>query len=90
MFLIEMYKNPLNIVEAGVPIFTLQMKVLCLTSTLILVVLAQEPTDKSGSELSECGSRVTDKIQALSGKFLGKDELADVRLKNQEFNCCPV
>jgi hypothetical protein len=51
------------------------MKVLCVLIALMVAANAQE---EQKSELAECGSRFADKIQALCGNFLNKDELVDV------------
>jgi hypothetical protein len=43
------------------------------------VVLADnQNTDQTGVDLGECGSKYAEKLQALGGSFLDKDEIMDL------------
>lgn len=44
----------------------------------LALVNADSGSSNSESPLSECGSKFADKIQALCGNFLAKEEIVDV------------
>jgi hypothetical protein len=63
------------------PFFELKMKVfvlLAVGASVFVLADNQGGNAQGGSELAECGAKFAEKVQALCGTFLDKDEIIDV------------